>query len=155
MDAIAITAIIVLDAVVGFVQEYRAERAMAALRALAAPTATVVRDGVPRVVPAAEVVPGDVVVLEAGRIVPADLRLIDAASLRMQEASLTGESMPVEKSTAALATPDALVAESQATPATDNSVNTAVSASTGPTTATFLQAVGMAPTRRGALCIPR
>ena len=106
VDAIAITAIIVLDAVVGFVQEYRAERAMAALRALAAPTATVVRDGVPRVVPAAEVVPGDVVVLEAGRIVPADLRLIDAASLRMQEASLTGESMPVEKSTAALATPD-------------------------------------------------
>jgi Ca2+-transporting ATPase len=98
-DTIAIIAILVLNAVIGFVQEYRAERAMEALRAMAAPTATVLRDGNTLVIPAAEVVPGDVVLLEAGGIVPADLRLIESAHLRVEEAALTGESVPVEKST--------------------------------------------------------
>jgi Ca2+-transporting ATPase len=102
VDTVAIVAIIVLNAVIGFVQEYRAERAMEALRAMAAPTATVIREGLPVVILAAEVVPGDIVLLEAGRIVPADLRLLEAARLRVEEAALTGESIPVEKATAPL-----------------------------------------------------
>jgi Ca2+-transporting ATPase len=101
-DTIAIAAIVLLNAVVGFVQEYRAERAMEALKAMAAPTATVLRDGRTAVVPAADVVPGDVVLLEAGRVVPADLRLLEAANLRVEEAALTGESVPVDKTTAPL-----------------------------------------------------
>lgn len=102
VDALAIVAIVLLNGVVGFVQEYRAERAMAALRAMAAPTATVQRAGGVLVVPAAEVVPGDVVLLEAGRIVPADLRLLETAGLRVDEAALTGESVPVDKTPEAL-----------------------------------------------------
>jgi Ca2+-transporting ATPase len=105
-DTIGIVAIVILNAVVGFVQEYRAERAMEALRAMAAPTATVLRDGAPRIVPAEELVPGDVVLLEAGRIVPADLRLIATASMRTDEASLTGESVPVDKTVDALPSSD-------------------------------------------------
>jgi len=101
-DTVAIVAIVLLNAVVGFVQEYRAERAMEALKAMAAPTATVVRDGQTAVVPAAEVVPGDLVLLEAGRVVPADLRLLEAANLRVEEAALTGESVPVDKTIAPL-----------------------------------------------------
>ncbi|RPH73928.1 MAG: HAD family hydrolase, partial [Candidatus Rokuibacteriota bacterium] len=91
-----------LNAAIGFVQEYRAERAMAALKAMAAPTATVLRDGATAVIPAADLVPGDVVLLEAGRIVPADLRLLEAARLRVEEAALTGESVPAEKTPAPL-----------------------------------------------------
>ncbi|MBI1958784.1 MAG: HAD-IC family P-type ATPase, partial [Candidatus Rokubacteria bacterium] len=102
VDTIAIVAIVVLNAVIGFVQEYRAERAMAALKAMAAPTATVLREGTTSVVAAAELVPGDVVLLEAGRIAPADLRLLEAALLRLDEAPLTGESVPVEKTVAPL-----------------------------------------------------
>jgi Ca2+-transporting ATPase len=96
-DTIAIIAIVILNAVIGFIQEYRAERAMEALRAMAAPSATVVRDGNVAAIPASELVPGDVVLLEAGGIVPADLRLIALAHLRADEAALTGESVPVEK----------------------------------------------------------
>ena len=92
-----IVAIVVLNAIVGFIQEYRAERAMAALAAMAAPTATVFRDGAPCVIPGADVVPGDVVLLAAGGIVPADLRLLESVCLRLDEAALTGESVPVEK----------------------------------------------------------
>jgi len=97
-DGIAIVAVVVLNAAIGFVQEYRAERAMQALKAMAAPTATVVREGKPVVaIPAAEIVPGDVVLLEAGVIVPADLRLLESARLKVDESVLTGESVPAEK----------------------------------------------------------
>jgi Ca2+-transporting ATPase len=97
VDTAVILVIVVLNAVIGFVQEYRAERAMAALRQLAAPHARVVRDGRSRRIPAGELVPGDLVLLDAGDIVPADLRLIECAALKTQEAALTGESVPVEK----------------------------------------------------------
>lgn len=98
-DTLIIIAIVILNAVLGFVQESRAERAMAALKAMAAPSATVVREGVSGTVSAAELVPGDVILIEAGRIVPADLRLVEVASLRVNESALTGESLPVDKVT--------------------------------------------------------
>ncbi|MBW8270865.1 cation-translocating P-type ATPase [Caldovatus aquaticus] len=105
-DLVAILAIVVLNAAVGFVQEYRAERALQALKELAAPRARVLRDGQAASVPAAELVPGDLVLLEAGAVVPADLRLVEAVQLRVEEAALTGESQPVEKRTAPLAEAD-------------------------------------------------
>jgi Ca2+-transporting ATPase len=101
-DTIAIVVIVVLNAVLGFIQEYRAEKAMAALKKMAAPMATVLREGRIETVPAAQLVPGDVVILEAGNVVPADIRLMEAVDLRVDEAALTGESVPVEKRTAAL-----------------------------------------------------
>ena len=97
VDTIAIVVIVLLNAVLGVVQEYRADQAMSALRTMAAPQATVRRDGRPVQVPAREVVPGDVVLLEAGNVVPADVRLVEAARLAAQEAAMTGESLPVEK----------------------------------------------------------
>ena len=96
-DTIVVIAIVVLNAAIGFVQEYRAEAAIAALKRMAALSARVVRDGKLHVIPAREVVAGDVVLLEAGEAVPADLRLIETAQLRIEEAALTGESQPVEK----------------------------------------------------------
>ena len=102
-EAIVIAVIVVFAALLGFVQEYRAERALEALRQLAAPTARVVRGGHEHDVPAREVVPGDLVRLTAGDKVPADGRVCETVDLAVEEAVLTGESMPVEKTTAALA----------------------------------------------------
>ncbi len=103
LEAGAIIAIVVLFGLLGFFQEYRAERAISALKKLALPTVRVVRDGTPRVISARELTQGDVVVLEAGNAIPADLRLIETVNLRLQEAALTGESEPIEKGTDALA----------------------------------------------------
>jgi Ca2+-transporting ATPase len=107
LETAAISAIVVLFAVLGFVQEYRAERAMAALKQMSAPVVRVRRNGRVEQRPARELVPGDMVLLEAGSLVPADLRLVESVNLRTLEAALTGESAPVEKYIAAL--PDALV----------------------------------------------
>ncbi|MFZ5481143.1 MAG: cation-translocating P-type ATPase [Myxococcota bacterium] len=96
-DAVAILTIVVLNGLVGFFQEYRAEKAVLALRAMTAPRARVLREGHAVVVPAREVVPGDVLLLEAGDLVAADAQLLEAHALGVNEAPLTGESVPVEK----------------------------------------------------------
>jgi Ca2+-transporting ATPase len=101
-DAIAILAIVVLFGVLGFTQEFRAEKAMAALRQMAVPNVRVRRDGEVREVAALQLAPGDIVLLEAGNVVPADARLVESNNLRIQEAALTGESEPSEKETATL-----------------------------------------------------
>ena len=97
VEAGAILAIVLLNAVLGIVQERRAEEALAALKKLAAPEANVIRDGHRLIVPAAKLVPGDVVILEAGNFIPADIRLVTAVNLKIEEAALTGESVPVQK----------------------------------------------------------
>jgi P-type Ca2+ transporter type 2C len=102
-EAIVIAAIVLLAAVLGFVQEYRAERALEALGRMAAPTATALRDGEELDVSARELVPGDIVLLHAGDRAAADGRLVEAVNLQVDESGLTGESLPVEKQTAALA----------------------------------------------------
>lgn len=105
-ETAAITAIVVLFALLGFFQEYRAEQAMAALKRLAVPRVRVRRDGEVREISAKELVPGDIVLLEAGNAIPADLRLVESVNLRIQEAALTGESEAVEKENEALAQED-------------------------------------------------
>jgi P-type Ca2+ transporter type 2C len=111
LDATVIVAIVILNAVMGVVQERKAERSLAALQEMAAPTARVLRDGTPIDVPARELVPGDVLCLDAGSRVSADARLLETANLRTDEASLTGESEPVEKEAAAVLPPETPLAE--------------------------------------------
>ena len=96
-EASVIFSIVVLNAVIGIVQEKKAQSSLEALRNMSAPTARVLRQGEESVIPAAELVVGDIVLLRDGDMVPADLRLIDSANLKIQEASLTGESVPAEK----------------------------------------------------------
>jgi len=99
LEALVIGIIVFFAVLLGFIQEYRAERAIQALREMAAPTATVLRDGQEVDIPARDVVPGDVVRLAAGDRIPADARLLEAINLQADEAALTGESLPVEKQT--------------------------------------------------------
>ena len=103
IDALVILIIVVLNAVLGFTQEYRAEQAMSALKRMAVPHVRVRRDGHLKEISARELVPGDIILLETGNSVPADARLLETANLRVQEAVLTGESEAVEKDTAPLA----------------------------------------------------
>jgi len=102
VDSVAIMCIVVLNAIVGVIQESKAEQALAALKKMAAPNAQAIRDGHPVTVPGRELVPGDIVLLEAGNYVPADLRLVASVNLKVEEASLTGESVPVEKNAASV-----------------------------------------------------
>ncbi len=102
-EAIAIFAVVLMNATMGYVQQVRAEAAVAALRAMSAADATVVRDGERRNIAAAEVVPGDIILIEEGDTIPADGRLVDSSALQTAEASLTGESLPVTKDTAPIA----------------------------------------------------
>jgi len=102
LDVAVILVVVILNAILGFVQEYRAERAIQALKAMAAPQAHVVREGRTLTVPARELVPGDLVLLSTGDRVPADLRVTEVATLRINEAALTGESSAVSKGTDAL-----------------------------------------------------
>ncbi|RMW94631.1 cation-translocating P-type ATPase [Pseudoxanthomonas spadix] len=99
-EALAIFAIVLLNAIMGYLQEARAERAVAALQKLSAAQATVIRDGVRQRIPAAEIVPGDLLLVEEGDTIAADARLIESISLQMAEAALTGESQPASKSVA-------------------------------------------------------
>jgi Ca2+-transporting ATPase len=102
VDSAAILVILLLNAVIGFVQEYRADKAMAALKRLALPETLVIRDGKIAKLKETGLVPGDIVLLETGAIIPADLRLMEAVNFRVDESTLTGESVPVEKETAPL-----------------------------------------------------
>lgn len=102
VEAIAIAVIVLFAVILGFIQEYRAERALEALREMAAPTATALRDGDEVEVPARELVPGDVILIQTGDRIPADVRLSEVHNLQIEEAALTGESVPVEKNTAPL-----------------------------------------------------
>ena len=97
LDAIVIAAIIIINAAIGFQQEYKAEEAMSALKKMAVPVVKIRRDGHVSEISARELVPGDIVLLEAGNLVPADSRLVESVNLRVDEAALTGESVPVEK----------------------------------------------------------
>ena len=110
-EAIAIALIVLFAVLLGFAQEYRSERALEALRQMAAPTATALRDGEEVVIPARDIVIGDVILLRSGDKVPADARLIEAINLQIEEAALTGESLPVEKQTEALSGGEWPVAE--------------------------------------------
>lgn len=97
IESIAIAVIVLFAVLLSFIQEYRAERAIDALRKMAAPTANVIRNGKENKIPARELVPGDVILLKAGDKVPADARLVQSFNIQAEEASLTGESLPVEK----------------------------------------------------------
>ncbi len=102
-EALAILSVVILNAVMGYLQESRAEEAVAALRAMSAASATVIRDGERQSIPAAALVPGDVILVEEGDTIPADARVIESTALQAAEAALTGESLPVTKDTEAVA----------------------------------------------------
>jgi len=104
-DSIVILLIVLLNAAMGTFQQYKAEQAIQALRSMATPECRVIRDATPRMVPAALLVPGDLVLIEAGNKIPADLRLIEAVQAKFDESALTGESVPTEKQTATLSDP--------------------------------------------------
>ena len=101
-DSLVIVAIVILNAALGVFQESKAEKAMEALQKMAAPNSKVLRDGTIQVVPSRELVVGDIVLLEAGDYIPADVRILESMNLKVEEASLTGESVPVEKETVAM-----------------------------------------------------
>jgi len=111
LEAVVIAVIVLFAVLLGFAQEYRAERAMEALRRMAAPMATVMRGGREQEIPSRDLVPGDLILIATGSRIPADGRLIEAASLKLNEAALTGESLPVEKYTDTLADPDLAVGD--------------------------------------------
>jgi len=111
LDASVIFAIVVASALLGFYQEFRAEKAMEALKAMSSPTATVIRDGEEIEIPCADVVPGDIVLLTAGDRMPADGRLIEAINCRIDEASLTGESTAVSKDARAVLPDEASIGD--------------------------------------------
>ncbi|MHB8110922.1 MAG: calcium-translocating P-type ATPase, PMCA-type [Syntrophorhabdaceae bacterium] len=110
-DTLIIVAILIANAIIGFVQEYRAEKAIEALKQMAAPMVNVMRGGNVQSIKSREIVPGDIVLLEAGSVVPADLRIIESAQLKIDEAALTGESFPVEKSIRELTDPDLAIGD--------------------------------------------
>src|SRR5580765_1958736 len=103
VDASIIFGVVVLNALLGFIQEGKAEKALDSIRNMLSAEARTVRGGETRMVPAEVLVPGDVVLLQSGDKIPADLRLVDAKNLRTEEAALTGESVPIDKTTAAVA----------------------------------------------------
>ncbi len=155
VEAAAILAIVILNAVLGVVQESRAEEALAALKKLAAPEAQVMRDGRRVSVPAPQLVPGDIVFLEAGNYIPADIRLVEAINLKVEEAALTGESLPVQKNAQADLPQDIPLGDRKNTAFMGTLVSygrgKGVVVSTGMTTqlgliATMLQAVGVEET---------
>ena len=111
IEAIAIACIVLFAVFLGFVQEHRAERAIEALRKMAAPTATALRNEQEVELPARELVPGDVVLLHTGDRIPADVRLVEAINMQVDEAALTGESVPVEKAAAVLDNPDLVIGD--------------------------------------------
>ncbi len=111
VEPIAILVIVLLAGITGFIQEFQASKALQALRRMATPAARVLRDGREAAIPAAELVPGDIVLLEAGSVVPADARIIETADLQVNEAALTGESFPVAKTAAAIDGDDLPLAE--------------------------------------------
>ncbi len=102
LDAVVIFAIVIASAGLGFIEEFRSENAVQLLKQLAAPTVTLIREGKEQVVPSSDIVPGDIVVLRVGDKVPADIRLIEVFNLKIDEAPLTGESLPVEKNVTVL-----------------------------------------------------
>lgn len=110
-DALAISAVVMLNACIGFFQEYKADKALKALKSMSAPRCTVLRAGIPCDLLSSELVPGDVVLLEAGNRVPADVRLMEVQGLRADESALTGESVPVEKQTELIKSLSALLGE--------------------------------------------